>query len=77
VNGVSPKMVCNLGETGVKLGERNFMKKIKKDKAIVFKKVFEHRTFEERLAEYNGKISVYDFDWGEPVGRESLFMEND
>jgi len=40
--------------------------------AIVLKKVFEHKTFEERLAEYNGEISVYDFDWGEPVGREML-----
>lgn len=31
-----------------------------------------HRTFEERLAEYDGKISVYDFNWGEPEGRELL-----
>jgi hypothetical protein len=28
-------------------------------------KTFKHRSFEERLAEYNGEISVCDFDWGE------------
>ena len=32
---------------------------------------FRHRTFEERVAEYGGKIGVDgEFDWGEPVGRE-------
>ncbi len=31
-----------------------------------------HKSFEERLAEYNGEIAVCDFDWGEPVGREML-----
>ena len=40
--------------------------------AIVLRKQFVHRSFEERLAEYNGEISVCDFDWGEPVGRELL-----
>lgn len=40
--------------------------------AIVLKKVYKHKTFEERLAEYNGKISVSDYDWGEPVGKELL-----
>ena len=40
--------------------------------AIVLRKQFRHKSFEERLAEYNGKISVCDFDWGEPVGREIL-----
>ncbi len=39
---------------------------------IVLRKSFEHKTFEERLAAYAGKISVSDFDWGEPVGRELL-----
>ena len=39
---------------------------------IVLRKQFVHKTFEERLAEYNGKISVCDFEWGEPVGREIL-----
>ncbi len=40
--------------------------------SIVLRKQFTHKTFEERLAEYNGEISVCDFDWGEPVGREIL-----
>ncbi len=40
--------------------------------SIVLRKSFKHKTFEERLAEYNGEISVYDFDWGEPVGKEIL-----
>lgn len=40
--------------------------------AIVLKKAFVHKSFEERLAEYDGKITVSEFDWGEPVGREML-----
>lgn len=44
---------------------------IYKDMLIIRKK-FEHRTFEERLAEYGGNISVSPFDWGEPMGREIL-----
>ncbi len=40
--------------------------------AIILKKKFVHKTFEQRLAEYGGKISVCDFDWGEPEGREIL-----
>lgn len=40
-------------------------------KSIVLNK-YKHKTFEERVAEYNGEISVYDFDWGEPVGKEIL-----
>ena len=36
------------------------------------KKQFVHKSFEERLAENNGEISVCDYDWGEPVGREIL-----
>ncbi len=41
-------------------------------KEETMKEEFVHKTFEERLEEYNGKISVVDFDWGEPVGRELL-----
>lgn len=40
--------------------------------SIVLRKTFKHRSFEERLAEYDGKITVVDFDWGEPVGKEML-----
>ncbi|MCR5332058.1 MAG: AbrB/MazE/SpoVT family DNA-binding domain-containing protein [Lachnospiraceae bacterium] len=36
-----------------------------KDNTIVLRKQFVHKSFEERLAEYNGEISVCDFDWGE------------
>ena len=43
-----------------------------KDDTIVLRKQFVHKSFEERLAEYNGEITVCDFDWGEPVGREIL-----
>ena len=39
---------------------------------IVLKKNFRHKTFEERLAEYDGKITVADFDYGEPVGKEII-----
>ncbi len=42
------------------------------DDSIVLRKQFVHKTFEERLSEYNGEISVCDFDWGEPKGRELL-----
>ena len=42
------------------------------DETIVLRKTFKHKTFEERLAEYDGEISVCDFEWGEPVGRELL-----
>ena len=43
-----------------------------RDDAIVLKKTFKHKSFEERLAEYNEIISVGDFDWGEPRGKEFL-----
>ena len=39
---------------------------------IRIRRPFEHRSFEERLSDYNGKIEVCDFDWGEPVGKEML-----
>ena len=45
---------------------------MKKNDSIVLRKQFVHKTFEERLAEYNGEITVCDFDWGEPAGREIL-----
>ncbi len=43
-----------------------------KDDTIVLKKTFKHKSFEERVAEYNGEISVCAYDWGEPVGKEML-----
>ena len=40
--------------------------------ALVLRKSFNHKKFEDRLAEYNGEITVSSFDWGEPAGRELL-----
>ena len=40
--------------------------------AIIPGKAFGHRAFEERLADYDNEISVADFDWGEPRGKEML-----
>ncbi len=31
---------------------------------------YEHKSFEERLKEYNYEIEVCDYDGGEPLGRE-------
>lgn len=42
------------------------------DDKLEIRKRFVHRTFEDRLSEYDGKISICDYDWGEPVGREML-----
>ena len=36
------------------------------------RKAFQHKSFEERLAAYQGKIEVHSFDWGDPAGREGL-----
>lgn len=40
------------------------------ENTIILKKAFRHKSFEERLADYDGKIDVLDFDWGEPRGKE-------
>ncbi len=37
---------------------------------IIIRKTYKHKTFAERLAEYDGKMEAYTFDWGEPVGKE-------
>ncbi len=39
---------------------------------LVLRKRFKHKSFEERVAEYDGKIDIVDYDWGEPEGREML-----
>jgi antitoxin MazE len=39
---------------------------------IILRKAFRHKTFEERMAEYDNRISICDFDWGEPQGGELL-----
>ena len=43
-----------------------------KSDMILLKKVVRHRTFEERLAEYDGYYTAVDFDWGDPKGMELL-----
>ena len=43
-----------------------------RNESIVLTKAFKHKSFEERLQEYDNPISVYPFDWGEPEGREIL-----
>ena len=43
-----------------------------KDAIVMTDKPACHKSFEERLAEYGGEITVCDFDWGEPKGREIL-----
>ena len=40
------------------------------ENTIILKKAFRHKSFEERLADYDGKIDFLDFDWGEPLGKE-------
>ena len=39
---------------------------------IVLRKSFRHKPFRERLAEYDGNITVCDYDWGAPAGKEML-----
>ena len=40
--------------------------------SIIIRKAFKHKSFEERLDEYEGEISVCEFDWGDPSGKELL-----
>ena len=40
------------------------------DNRIVLQKAFKHKTFRERLEEYDGNITICDFDWGTPAGKE-------
>ena len=40
------------------------------DDRIVLQKAFQHKSFRERLEEYDGNITICDFDWGNPAGRE-------
>ena len=41
-------------------------------KEAVLKKAFKHKSFEERMAEYNNRIHVENCDWGEPLGKEMV-----
>ncbi len=42
------------------------------NETIEYRDQFEHKSFEYRLKEYNGKISVCDFDWGDSQGKEMI-----
>ncbi|MCR4685967.1 MAG: AbrB/MazE/SpoVT family DNA-binding domain-containing protein [Lachnospiraceae bacterium] len=41
---------------------------------IILTKQFRHKTLEERVAAYGGKLNLDgEFDWGDPVGREKWY----
>ena len=40
------------------------------ENTIILRKTFRHKSFGERLADYDGKIDVLDFDRGESLGKE-------
>ena len=63
-----PKSI--LDELGV--GVSDMLQMCVEDGAIVLRKSYKHKTFEERLAEYDNKISACEYDWGEPQGKEIL-----
>ena len=39
---------------------------------LVVKKQHIHKTLEDRLRAYGGKLNVTEYDWGEPIGKEVL-----
>lgn len=39
---------------------------------VIHQESTNHKTFEDRLAAYNGQISVCKYDWGIPKGKEIL-----
>lgn len=61
-----PKQVL----TEMKLKESDILEIETVNATITLRKKFTHKTFEERLADYGGKIKPYDFNWGEPKGVE-------
>ena len=45
------------------------------DKNItVFTEQFKHRCFEDRLADYGRKISICEYDFGAPLGKEIMWV---
>ena len=56
----------------MKLKQEDILEMETTEDSIIIRKAFQHKTFEERLAQYNGDISVNPFEWGEPVGREMI-----
>ena len=37
---------------------------------LILRKPYRHKTFEERMAAFDGKVDVTEYDWGNPAGRE-------
>ena len=61
-----------LESVSAKIGDSFDISSVDGDK-IVLKKVFRHKTLQERIDEYDGKSGkTLDYDWGKPVGREML-----
>lgn len=65
---IIPKKYLNLMD--IKISDELQIELI--DNRITLSKPFKHKTFEERVAEYDGDINVCKFDWGEPKGKEML-----
>ena len=42
------------------------------DNDTILEKTFNHKTFEERMAEYNNRVTICDYDWGDPTGKELI-----
>ncbi len=52
--------------------EYNALLKAKEEADTIIKQTFQHRSLEERLADYGGHIDAVSLDWGEPKGKELL-----
>ena len=58
-----------LQDAGIVLNE--FLNINASDGVIKLEKVFQHKTLEERAAEFGGNLGLDgEYNWGEPVGRE-------
>lgn len=59
-----------LDDAGIR--ENDFLNISVVDGNIVLSKIFRHKTLEERAVALDGKVGPYEeFQWGEPVGRET------
>lgn len=62
-----PKEV--LKSAGISLNE--ILDVVVSNGSITLVKTFRHKTLEERVAEFDGKLMLDgEYNWGEPVGRE-------
>ena len=58
-----------LQDAGIVLNE--FLNITASDGVIKLEKVFQHKTLEERAAEFGGELGLDgEYNWGEPIGRE-------